>query len=62
MEEHFLLPFHGALPEARIGHHLITPVNCPLELVVLMDNLRFSDWAARFRVISANFYIRNGMN
>ena len=62
MEEHFLPPFHGALPEARIGHHLITPVNCPHELVVVMYNLGFSDWAPSSRVILANFYIRNRMN
>ena len=56
MEEHLLPPFHGVLPEARIGHHLITLVNCPLELVVVMDNLRFSDLEPSSRVILANFY------
>ena len=62
VEELFLPPPHGASPEARIGHHLITPVNCPHELVVVMNNLRFSDWVTSSRLILAYFYIHYGMN
>ena len=39
MEEHFRPSFHDPLPEARIGHHLITFVNGHHELVVVIDNL-----------------------
>ena len=57
-----LPPYHGALPESKIGHRSITPVNCPHELVIILENLRFSDWVASSKVILANVYICNWVN